>query len=86
MGPDHAPDAEQELAFAEDQVSIEDPPLATDAGFAASNTVGPGGVGAPGSAGIHWGSLPPPPQAATAKVSRETSGHALSRNMAVPIS
>jgi hypothetical protein len=41
LEPDHAPEAEQEVAFAEDQVSVEVPPLATDVGFAASDTVGP---------------------------------------------
>jgi hypothetical protein len=43
--PDHVPEAEQEVAFVEDQVSVEDPPLVTDVGFAASDTVGTGGGG-----------------------------------------
>jgi len=44
--PDHAPEARQEpVALVDDQVSIEDPPLATDVGFAASDTVGAGGGG-----------------------------------------
>ena len=43
--PDHAPEATQELALVEDQVSVEAPPLATEAGFAASDTVGAGGGG-----------------------------------------
>ena len=43
--PDHAPEATQEVASVDDQVSVEDPPLATDAGFAASDTVGAGGGG-----------------------------------------
>ena len=43
--PDHAPEAVQEVALVEDQVSVEDAPLATDAGFAASDTVGTGGGG-----------------------------------------
>ena len=42
--PDHAPEAVQELALVEDQVSVEDPPLATVVGFAVSDTVGAGGV------------------------------------------
>jgi hypothetical protein len=42
--PDHAPEARQEVALVEDQVSVEDPPLATNVGFAASDTVGTGGV------------------------------------------
>lgn len=48
--PDHALEAglleaEQEVASVDDQVSVEDPPLATDVGFAASDTVGTGGGG-----------------------------------------
>lgn len=43
--PVHAPEARQEVAPVEDQVSVEDPPLATDAGLAASDTVGTGGGG-----------------------------------------
>ena len=45
LAPDHAPEAEQEVAFVEDQVSVEDPPLVTDVGLAASDTVGSGGGG-----------------------------------------
>jgi len=41
--PDQTPEGVQESAFVEDQVSVEDPPLATDAGLAASDTVGAGG-------------------------------------------
>jgi hypothetical protein len=44
--PDQAPEAAQEVALVEDQVSVEDPPLAIDVGFAASDTVGTGGDGA----------------------------------------
>ena len=43
--PDHAPEATQEVASVDDQVSVEEPPLATDTGFAASDTVGAGGGG-----------------------------------------
>jgi hypothetical protein len=43
LSPDQAPEAAQELASVEDQVSIEDPPYATDVGFATSDTVGIGG-------------------------------------------
>jgi len=45
LAPDQAPAAEQEVAFVADQMSVEDPPLATDAGFADSDTVGTGGGG-----------------------------------------
>ena len=44
LGPTpHAPEEVQDVAFVEDQVSIENPPLVTDVGFAASDTVGAGG-------------------------------------------
>ena len=44
MGPTpHAPEEVQDVASVEDQVSIEDTPFATDAGLAASDTVGAGG-------------------------------------------
>ena len=43
LSPNQAPEAVQESAFVEDQVSVDDPPLATDAGLAASDTVGAGG-------------------------------------------
>jgi hypothetical protein len=43
--PDHAPEARQEVAAVDDQVSVEDPPLTTDVGFATSDTVGSGGGG-----------------------------------------
>ena len=43
LPPDHAPEARQEVASVDDQVSIEDPLLQTVAGFAASDTVGTGG-------------------------------------------
>jgi hypothetical protein len=40
LAPDHAPVAEQEVTFAEDQMSIEGAPLVTSEGIAASDTVG----------------------------------------------
>ena len=43
LAPDQPPEAVQEVALVEDQVSVEDPPLATEAGFAASDTVSTGG-------------------------------------------
>jgi hypothetical protein len=45
LAPDQAPEAKQEVALVEDQVSVEDPPLVTVVGFAASDTVGAGGGG-----------------------------------------
>ena len=38
-----APEAVQEVAFVEDQVSVEEAPFAIDVGFAVSVTVGTGG-------------------------------------------
>jgi hypothetical protein len=71
--PDQAPDAVQELASVEDHVSVEDPPCATDIGFAASDTVGT-------ASGV-----PPPPQAASARAAKGTSGNVFFRNMGIPI-
>jgi hypothetical protein len=82
VAPDHAPEAEQEVASVEDQVSIEEPLLATDAGFAASDTVG-GDVAPPEPANV-TGS-PVPPQAAIARASRGTSGNVLIRRTGIPI-
>jgi len=80
--PDHAPDAVQKVAFVEDQVRVEDPPLVTDVGFAASDTVG--GVDPPEPAGADSAS-PAPPQAAHASAIRGTNSNVFSRNIAVPI-
>jgi len=43
--PDHAPEAAHELALVDDQVSVDDAPLAIEVGFALSVTVGDGGGG-----------------------------------------
>lgn len=43
--PDHPPEATQEVASVDHQVRSEDPPVATDTGFAESDTVGAGGGG-----------------------------------------
>lgn len=45
LAPDHAPEALQEVALVEDQVSVEDCPLTMVVGSAASDTVGTVGVG-----------------------------------------
>jgi hypothetical protein len=42
LAPDHAPDATQDVAFVDDQVNVEDPPLVTDVGLAVRDTVGVG--------------------------------------------
>jgi hypothetical protein len=44
LGPDQAPEAEQEAELFDDQVSVEDPPLATEVGLAVRDTVGAGGL------------------------------------------
>ena len=41
--PCHPPKAVHDVAYVEDQVSVEDPLYATDSGFAVSDTVGTGG-------------------------------------------
>jgi hypothetical protein len=80
LAPDHAPEAEQEVAFAEDQVSIVDAPLATDVGFAARDTVGRGGGGvAPPDSDVRE-----PPQAASARETRGASSNVFVRNIGIP--
>ena len=46
LAPDQAPEAVQDVALVEDQVSVEEPPLVTDVGFALIDTVGAGVTGA----------------------------------------
>jgi hypothetical protein len=55
--PDHPPDAVQLLAFVEDQLSIDEPPLLTVAGLALRLTVG----GAETLTVADWLALPPGP-------------------------
>jgi hypothetical protein len=43
--PDHPPEAVHEVASVEDQLSVDEPPLAMDPGLAPSDTVGAGGGG-----------------------------------------
>ena len=43
--PDHVPEATQDVASVDDQVSVEDAPLVIEVGFAVSDTVGSGGGG-----------------------------------------
>jgi hypothetical protein len=49
LAPDQPPEAVQDAAFVEDQVSVEDAPVATNVGLAASDTVTDGGGGVPGT-------------------------------------
>ena len=62
--PLHAPEAVQLVAFVEDQVSCELPPLATVVGFALIVAVGAGGGGAPLTVTVTFciGLLPPVPE------------------------
>ena len=76
--PDHAPEAEQEVASVEDQVRIEDPPLATDVGFAASEALTIGAVTISVAAGS---SSLVPPQAENVRASTRTSSKGLARGM-----
>jgi hypothetical protein len=46
--PDQPPEAVQDVAPVEDQLSVEIPLLVTEVGFAASDTVGTGVIPAPG--------------------------------------
>jgi len=68
----------QEVASVVDQMSIDDPPLAIDVGFAASDTVGTG-VG--GGAELSVPPPPPPPQAANTRASIGTSSKVFVRNI-----
>jgi hypothetical protein len=63
FAPDQAPEAEQEVAFVEDQVRTEDPPLTTDVGVAVSDTLGTAaGGGAPDTVTVVDAfALPPEP-------------------------
>ena len=63
LAPDHAPVAAQEAALVEDQVRFEAPPLVTDVGLAASDTVGV--VDAGDVPPWLLATSPPPPQAAS---------------------
>lgn len=80
--PDQLCEAVQVVALVEDQVSVEDAPLATVVGFATSERVGEGdgdgeGAGEGEGAGDAVGELfpvesPPPPQAPIAEMSSDT--------------
>jgi hypothetical protein len=82
--PDHPPEAEQEVALLEDQVSVEDPPLVTVAGFATSAAVtlgvGPVGVDCP-LAADGSSTSPPAPQAESSRASMGASSEVLARGM-----
>jgi hypothetical protein len=88
--PDQPPEATHDVAFVEDQVRVDDPPLAIRAGFAVSDTTGadtPGGAGGvPVGAGddvptwrLCW--TAPPPQAANATASIEAKNKVFVRSI-----
>jgi len=58
LAPDQAPDAEQEVAFVDDQVSVESEPIITEVGSAEKLTLGAGTVGV---VGVEPPPPPPPP-------------------------
>jgi uncharacterized Fe-S center protein len=83
--PDHAPEAEQEVAFVEDQVSMEDPPLVTDVGLAASATVSVATVSVDAvsvdAVSVDSSSTALPPQAENVRASTRTSSKLLTHGM-----
>lgn len=81
--PDQSPEAVQRVASVEDQVSVADTPLATTAGFAASDTVGTGGSAAPVEPATA-GSTVVPPQAATVSATKVASSDVLVGNIGIP--
>ena len=77
--PVHPPEAVQEVALVEDQVSIEFPPLVTDVGIAESDTAGVVGAGAEAELAV------PPPQAESTEASTGTSSKLFARNIGILI-
>ncbi len=81
FAPDHAPEATQEAVLVEDQLMFEAPPLVTDVGFAASDTVGV--VDAAAGAGAEL--AVPPPQAESTVASTGMRSTAFARNIEILI-
>ena len=73
LAPDQAPDAEQEVALDDDQVSVESEPTTTEVGLAEKLTVGAetGGVEPP----------PPPPPPPHAEIRSKTANIPKSLNL-----
>ena len=63
-----APEEVQDVAFVDDQVSVEDPPFAIDVGFAVSDTVGTGGGGGVGDTVTVAEALALPPEPVQVRV------------------
>jgi len=81
LAPDQPLDAVQDVAFVEDQVSVEDAPFATVAGLATRDTVGAVDAADPGVAEL----AVPPPQAESTEASTGTSSMAFARNIGILI-
>ena len=77
LAPDQPLDAVQDVAFVEDQVSVEDAPFATVAGLATRDTVGAVDAADPGVAEL----AVPPPQAESTEAITGTSSKLFVRNM-----
>ena len=63
-----APEEVQDVAFADDQLSVEEPPFAIDVGFAVSDTVGIGGGGGVGDTVTVVEALALPPEPVQVRV------------------
>jgi hypothetical protein len=80
--PDQPPEAVQDFASVEDQLSVEVPPLETDLGFAVSDTVGTGVCAAVVLPSLVWTGSGQP---ASAKASTGTSSSVFTCNVRVLI-
>src|SRR5258706_9850360 len=72
--PVHAPEATQDVASVEDQVSVEDPPLVIDVRLAVNDTVGTGAGDAPTVTVVEVLAVPPSPVHARPNVAVLVSG------------
>ena len=81
LAPDQPLDAVQDVAFVEDQVSVEDAPFATVAGLATRDTVGAVDAADPGVAEL----AVPPPQAESTEAITGTSSKLFARNIGILI-
>ena len=68
LAPDQAPEAEQEVALVDDQVSVESEPTTTEVGLAEKFTVGAGTVGV---VGVEPPPPPPPHEEMTNKIKKK---------------
>jgi len=81
LAPAQPLDAVQDVAFVEDQVSVEDAPFATVAGLATRDTVGAVDAADPGVAEL----AVPPPQAESTEAITGTSSKLFARNIGILI-